>query len=977
MLNPIRFSGLSLNKDELTVDNGELAVCAGLELKDGFVRPSVLSGTNIGNLIYNGLTVNLLYVHVTGIYTHYLGCMTGNNNTLVWFSKTDSDELSEASTVNVSMNLSQLKDIDSVGNTLVISDSQGELHYIIWRNGTYEELPQKPPMIDIAFRLGDDQVEKYPIDSDHAGVVPNGSWAGYRSLETSLSTVFDVSGSKISIKDDYKSLVQNSAWALFNECNSIISKQGRFYAPFMIRYCYRMFDGSYFMHSAPVYIPVIQDALAPVTIANLNPKVTQADTFFSNTYKTNYPEGKNKDVVVSIYMKPDSKAILRYAPLSCALEYKIINDNSFSQGISKWKDVIKSVDIFITPPLTTLTTTREIEGFHDVYGLDIEQYTSGKRSSYNKSFKTAVKISDDSVNRDMSTSDVTCLTLPVLSKDKFFDNVRNTSTFFLLKSIDINNISDRISDTSSGFAKLDVDSAVVNNIEVQKQLTDDYKTHNLLKSDGSYVYNHRINMWGVKEKLFEGFSAPVIAPWIDKESRSFDYKIWEIRVNIHTDNGNFIVSADTPDAWKTAVGSDHFKDLLLFYPDSRATKMWIIYSLASSTQKYSHEVEMEESFALNGAWTKGDLTLASAYDSMNLDEVCPVSSSVWVDIPSKVYTSSMDNPFHFPLTGINTVGTGNIISLASATRALSQGQFGQFPLIAFCSDGIWALEVSPTGTYSSIHPISRDVATSADGVCMLDQAIIYITARGANILQGSDVASVSDALVGVAPGMIDPTHPASLFPEMLEDVAKIFSTSDATKLTSLISVTEAPIKFMQHAIAVNDSTNHRVLFIDKNNSGIALVLSLDAMTWSYMSVPVNMTYCQGYPYAYITSPAGTTGNILTRLDTQYDYLSTVRYPGMLLTRTLSFSGMYSAITGFRQSHSVVPGSDEKLLPHLYIYGSNDLRSWHYIGHTVANNQSYMPSHSFRYFRVGLLLSMRPSEQYLQITLDVTDKYNRL
>ena len=117
-------------------------------------------------------------------------------------------------------------------------------------------------------------------------------------------------------------------------------------------------------------------------------------------------------------------------------------------------------------------------------------------------------------------------------------------------------------------------------------------------------------------------------------------------------------------------------------------------------------------------------------------------------MPNKIYTSEVNNPFYFPLAGINTVGTGEIVGIRSTTKALSQGQFGQFPLYAFSSDGIWALQLSDAGLYSSIQPISRDVCNNPDSITQLDSSIVFSTERGLKLLQGSDISLLSSSLEG-------------------------------------------------------------------------------------------------------------------------------------------------------------------------------------------------------------------------------------
>ena len=84
--------------------------------------------------------------------------------------------------------------------------------------------------------------------------------------------------------------------------------------------------------------------------------------------------------------------------------------------------------------------------------------------------------------------------------------------------------------------------------------------------------------------------------------------------------------------------------------------------------------------------------------------------------------------------------------MATGTKAVSEGQFGQFPLYAFCDDGIWALEPSSDGTYASKQPVSRDVCSNPRGITQTDNAVIYTT-QGLKI-QGSTVTNISKKMEG-------------------------------------------------------------------------------------------------------------------------------------------------------------------------------------------------------------------------------------
>jgi len=106
------------------------------------------------------------------------------------------------------------------------------------------------------------------------------------------------------------------------------------------------------------------------------------------------------------------------------------------------------------------------------------------------------------------------------------------------------------------------------------------------------------------------------------------------------------------------------------------------------------------------------------------------------------------NPFSIPDINTLSVGNGEIKGVSTSAKALSQGQFGQFPLYAFCSDGIWALEVAGDGSYSAKQPISRDVCNNANSITQIDGAVVFTTDQGLKLIQGSEVALLSGQMDG-------------------------------------------------------------------------------------------------------------------------------------------------------------------------------------------------------------------------------------
>lgn len=341
---------------------------------------------------------------------------------------------------------------------------------------------------------------------------------------------------------------------------------------------------------------------------------------------------------------------------------------------------------------------------------------------------------------------------------------------------------------------------------------------------------------------------------------------------------------------------------------------------------------------------------------------------------NKIYTSESDNAFYFPLNGINTVGIGTILGIASTTRALSQGQFGQFPLMAFSTDGIWAMEVSSQGTYSSIHPISREVCSNPKSITQLDQSVLFATNRSLSRIAESQVASMSDVLDG--PGF----NIASNLGKFLNFFNDAEGDDAATKtikaqMRQLIDFTSSPIDFFQRCQVIYDYKNSRIFCLDVSQltkeasaDTVALCYSIKDEAWSTFLIKNVLTALNSYPHPYIQYRDGS----VIVLDSGYDYEDDTEYHGIIVTRTLKFDeeNAPDAITGY--IHSLTSGT----VPVMWLYGSNDNQNWHYLGRLGGMKSNYMSSHSYRFFRLALYLKMKSMNQYFATRLEVIRRFNK-
>lgn len=981
MQQSVRYKGLSLTPDEMAVENGALSLCGNLELHDGALRPSILSGTQISEALFVGNTksiATLLYIHETGNYKHFIALQTdagantdaeANTPSLHWFD----EDGSYMNLLHTFPSGTTIQSVNSVGNTLIICASDG-IHYAIYHPdatyGSYQYLGPKPPFLDISFNIGypfgaKDYAEDYPS----GGIDTEGSKYGFIEAWQQTNISCDNAYTKIkgdtwnpgdicvNIKEDKQSDLTQSIYALINRTNNIIARNGRFYANFFIRYCYRMFDGSMIMHSAPVFIPVQVPDSYMVQAANFNfpsgaftkgSSVINSAITYSNGDKFNRTDAKGNSLPVSF-----NNASFYYYPRNVSVRYYMLGKDNIEE-LKKWSDVIKSIDFFITPPITNVDTSEKINSLQIVpynCSLGIGERKCIYENNYKKYGYVTVKF-------------------PTLADDIYQKRLKNTSTYYKVCSISINELSKATGD------ELPVDKNAVYQISLQEQMKDDYKSHNTLFAEGSYVYNHRLNLYGVKEQLFAGFNDAVLLPQADylygtdlnKDPR---LRIVKIVVRLNTTSG--IKYVEQAGKYETI----YIEKFLLcnaskFYPDSRADKM-VIWTKNTNSEEVIFAFDLTPCDELNGAIHMGTFTTdGTEYIVTSF----PYTADTLVELPSKLYTSEADNPFHFPLNAINTVGIGHIQGIASTTRALSQGQFGQYPLMAFSTDGIWALNVSASGTYSSIHPISREVCSNPGSITQLDQSVAFVTNRSLSRIAESQVVSMSDMLDG--PYFNIPAHLgklANFFAEAEDDAEDIKTIK--SQMRQLINFTEPPIDFFQHCKIIYDYKNSRILCLDVSNKAksasadtVALSYSIRDQAWSTFIIQNVLTALNSYPHPYIQYRDGR----VVCLDQGYNYTDPdeTEYAGILVTRTLKFDEdtAPNAITGF--IHSLT--SD--VTPVMWLYGSHDNQNWHYLGRTSAPRSHYLSSKSYRYFRLALYLWLESKDQYFATRLEVIRRFNK-
>ena len=935
MKDTIRFRGLTLNRDEYSCENGEMSLCGGVEIHDGALRPSVLQGTMVNS--GKKLPGKLVYIHKTDDYEMFITIVEGDNEWLLCAYKAGVNAMGSPVWEGAGPNGAEIsglsfkfmKSIKSVGNTLIVMNDQGNnqgIHYFMCRNTgngwLYEYNGQQPPFIPLQFNLK----PVFPNDwTESFAYVLNGN----------LLDPDDQDGVKIN--EEIQSSLTDHVLGNVNKRIDDISGEGYFHAPFLIRYCYRMYDGSMIMHSAPVLMMPILHRPILTSIPNLHI----------------YRDNDNPTVTWRAFIQ---KCELQVQCLDATIEYRL----------APWKDIISSVDIFITPQFSRIDTAKMIEKVGIIYNETNYALQDGVEIDIPDRFEQTYSQYELPESEGLYS-----FVLPEYSENDFFSRIRRASYFYKLATVNVEDIGSKLrADVGQHHKKLEFDASILHNIAVQTQMRDDYKTHNMLlpvfgKDGGMYVYNNRLNVYGISEKLFKGFTPQVLFPY----TISAGGNIWKAITYITTDSGTYKVDSGSA---VISVSQWLLKNGYVFYPDARAVAMHFSYEFFT----YDVKRRLTPSDELNGSLSFMDDSLIDTLPSTVNDS----NDEAVVPILNKVYTSKAENPYNFNMypgeAAINTIGNGEVTGLAVATRGLSSGQVGDHDLIAFCTDGIWVMKVSSAGTYSDLHNISREICINRESICQLDQSVVFATNRAFNRMVEQNVVSMSEVLDGP---YFDIRKQLDAF---ADEYCVDFPSGQAPPADydwdadALIRFATPPSAYYQQGKVLYDYQGRRLVILpaDTVNNNVALVFSIRDEAWSTMVLPQLKAALNFYPSPYVqfvdVDPYFDGGPVM-RLDTPYDYSDTDSYTGVVVTRTMAWSDTMDVLRGFRQY------TDSEQMPVLFFFGSNDQRSWNYIGKSQRGFHNYIPGHPYRFFRIAMYLRMHTSEKYQALALEIINKYAKL
>lgn len=912
MIKEIKYGGYTTSPSDRESPDGDLATAINLIPEDGALKPILPPST----LLHLNTDESILLIHsVPGQKNYILARETGNETSLLWLKqKPDLIDTKEAIPIG---SFTGVKDIAPIGNTLVIA-TEDELVYLYWKDSAYGILGSRPPFITIDFGLRRVGTLK---DSD-TFEIPARCAAGW-------------SAQRGKAEQSELASVTQMVYALLNPAlaDNVVSK-GRFYQPFFIRYAYRLYDGSYSWHSAPILmLPTITPPIVRYADDGSHPGAegTIKSTF---TLDVNYFE----------------------------LTYRILSD--CADELEAWSDLVVGIDIFITAPIYTYDQSKNLEWrpvsnsrsmLLDLLGTGSfgnRPGISGSTPSTNTPSEVFVGHYADSVDspyidHSMSTTgDASFQIWNIKPHEKFHDNIRNAANFYKISEIDIGELKAMSQMTPLKLTATDLSSLVTFPL-----LTDDYQSHCRISCSSLYPFNSRLNLAGVSIAPAMPFPLRSVSQYGNPEGASLSVDSITVWTRLNGVKAYSVRNGGNLEEDSFMSPASNFPRYI-FYPDASAFKMKIEFSDGTSyiIPLISHDF-------LNGAYYYNDVCTLNPAPADEESE--PTDAIPMVPVKSKIYTSEVNNPFYFPVLGINTVGQGSVLALSSAAKALSQGQFGQFPLYAFTTEGVWALETSASGTYIARQPITRDVCINPDGITQIDSAVLFPTDRGIMLISGSQTQCISDVITNEVP------FDARILPGMKELHAMIGHDDD-----TCFPVIHF-LDFVASCGMVYDYLHQRIIVFNKNYT-YAYVYSLKSKNWGMTFSKIADTI-NSYPEALAVD---RDGNLISfsRPSTDDSQLKTDD-PQLLITRPIKLgeADILKTIDTLYQRGVFRSGHVKSVL-----YGSRDLFNWHLVNSSVSHRIVNHRGTPYKYFRIALVCELDTDETLCGCTVQYTPRFtNRL
>lgn len=681
------------------------------------------------------------------------------------------------------------------------------------------------------------------------------------------------------------------------------------------RMAYRLFDGTYVMHTAPMYVKIASLAMSIVKSGgNYTMKFYSSTPY--GTYENSYYQG-----IASLRNIIDSVVI--FACKNEAL-YEINENTITSSNLATWLPGSSGTKTFDTAFTQVSESFRKMPAsiaWYKILSVNFGELVDNP--CYPLGFDLKGWYSDYATREVLPADNWSHHT--IIGKAAYVYNDRlilgDTTTSFGLPVLTLKNT------LPDGWVQFqDIESRIIVKLKTAQG------EKRVVADNGLKVYKETV----LHENTITG-NVPSDA------MNEPDYVPDSLIVDIPNDKYTY----------RTYTGNEqrYYLPGVVSYFDARAIQFIILvkdggvwkklkdYKLeANSTNNFAFYTN-PESFSVNTALTGKNfddvqttvnLSSLPLYDST--DAARPTDQLIDTN---RVQVSELQNPFVWPAKLSYQVGTGEIMAFGSNAEPLSTGQFGQFPLIVFTSKGWWVLEQGQGSIlFSNVLPGGSDVIRNGESVSDVSIGVAFATTTGLMILTGRESKEISQIVEGIPNYNLIATGTYTFYSDHENTVQLLNKVTIENFLDYLQGATFAFDKINEEIIICNPDFNYTYLYgLKEGGYWTKIGQSFDNLI-SY------------YPSLYASNSDG-----LYNLSEETS--GTVQF--LLHTRPISFG---SPLAYKKLHRSVLYGMlntlfNKKVM--FVIYASNDLKTWQIITGTgnkagfITNLWATHSPGSYKYF----------------------------
>lgn len=706
------------------------------------------------------------------------------------------------------------------------------------------------------------------------------------------------------------------------QINKFINEKGtldnKFIYPFFVRFATRLYDDTYSYISAPILM-MPNSGYAPCV---------------------SYGNGDNK---------------LRLYAWVGQLQHKAVIPNE----IEAWKDLIVGVDVFVSAPIYTYNQGEGWQSNVSPYRFkysNVNAFGIGNAPNFDKYKYMWTKVyTEECANVSLILDDrISDVEVCPFSKEEIDRSIASVDNYYKIKSYSL----EELSGLAEGFVDIELTDGTLQSLQARESLQDTIVKQKFTQVQ-TMTYNNRLILSKGARMLpnadtpseCRGYCQANLGNGADNTLLPMD----RVNVYIHlkTEQGERMIKADNQ-----TTDVDGYISILngigwFYYPDATAYKATIFFHEKKTDKWLKGEYQLKSHDFLNGAyWTNETLATdmvsqAQYVENKEVEEWANKNISNLLQNIGKIYVSEAENPWTFIVGNSRTIGDGELMGIATASKALSEGQFGAFPLYAFTTEGVWSLAVAQDGTFNPAQPITRDVCISADSITQIDQSVLFATDRGVMMIQGSDTICLTDK--------IDTDTPLDLTKQQGGERLIDLSGVNAESFGVL------PFKeFLQGSSMVYDYKNQRIILYNKECK-YAYVYSFESKAWGMMESNI-VDSINSYPDAMVV----TDDNHLVNLSKE----DKDKAKGLMVTRALKLDGadVLKTIDTLVQRGNFNRGDVSTIL-----WGSRDLKNWHLVWSSKDHYMRGFRGTPYKYYRIGALTNLGEDENLVGVSINHTPK----